>query len=83
MAAVAAASKHSVVIGINPRPVLAMFEGQVDVVLLMFMPGLECGHALADILFGDVNPSGWLPVTIPARENQIGFTTEQWPGISS
>lgn len=30
---------------------------------------------------GDVNPSGRLPLTFPNKENEVGFTTEQWPGV--
>ena len=48
--------------------------------ILSTPPGLECGHALADVLWGDTNPSGRLPVTIPNKENEIGFTTAQYPG---
>merc|ERR1712228_642584 len=45
------------------------------------MPGQEEGNALADVLFGDVNPSGRLALTIPHKENET-LTHEQWPGVA-
>ncbi len=38
---------------------------EADAVLCVFIPGMEGGHAAADILFGDINPSGKLPLTFP------------------
>ncbi|MDP4093882.1 MAG: glycoside hydrolase family 3 C-terminal domain-containing protein [Bacillota bacterium] len=38
---------------------------KADAVLCVFIPGMEGGHAAADILFGDLNPSGKLPLTFP------------------
>ena len=40
----------------------------------------EAGNAIADVIFGLVNPSGRLPVTFPNVENEQGFTPEQFPG---
>jgi beta-glucosidase len=42
-----------------------------DAVLMAWYPGEEGGHALADILFGDVNPSGRLPVTFYRSVNDL------------
>ena len=53
----------------------------MDAVLHGFMPGQAYGQALASVLFGDVNPSGRLPMTMPNKENEVGFTEEQYPGV--
>jgi beta-glucosidase len=42
-----------------------------DVILFMWYPGEEGGHAVADILFGDVSPSGRLPISFPKSVEQL------------
>ncbi|KAF2116750.1 glycosyl hydrolase family 3 N terminal domain-containing protein [Lophiotrema nucula] len=44
----------------------------VKAVLIAHLPGQESGNALADIMFGDVNPSGRLPYTIAKKEKDYG-----------
>lgn len=47
----------------------------VMAVLVAHLPGQESGNALADVLFGDVNPSGHLPYTIAKSEEDYGPTS--------
>ena len=43
----------------------------VNAILMAYYPGMEGGTAIAEILFGDVNPSGKLPFVIPKKESDL------------
>jgi beta-glucosidase len=44
---------------------------KVNAILMIYLPGNFGGHALADIIFGKVNPSGRLPFNWPRYRNSI------------
>jgi beta-glucosidase len=80
ISAVARANKRTVVVLSVPGAVLTPWREEVAAVLVNFMPGQQAGNAIADVLFGDVNPSARLPLTFPSRENETALTPAQWPG---
>ena len=64
--------KPIVVVLLNGRPLTINWMTQNKVAVLeAWFPGTEAGHAVADVLFGDYNPSGKLPVTFPRSVGQI------------
>lgn len=61
-----------VVVLLCGRPLtLDWLRDKADAILVAWHPGIECGHAVGDILFGDYNPSGKLTVTFPLSIAQI------------
>jgi beta-glucosidase len=71
IAAVAAANPHTIVVLETGGPVLMPWLDKVSGVLEAWYPGIKGAEAIADILFGDVNPSGRLPITFPASLDQL------------
>ncbi len=70
--AVAATGKPVVAVLLNGRPLsTGALQGKVPAILEAWFPGVEGGNALVDVLFGDVNPSGKLPVTVPRNVGQV------------
>lgn len=78
---IAAVSPKTIVDVRAPGAVLLPWAGQVSAILISWMGGQEAGNGLADILFGKVNPSARLPITLPNKENEVGFTPYQYPGV--
>ncbi len=65
---VAAANRHTIVVVNAGSPVELPWAGDVAAVLLVWFPGQEAGHAIADVLLGVAEPGGRLPTTWPAAE---------------
>lgn len=64
--------KPLVLVLMNGRPLDLSWESQtVDAILEAWYPGTKGGHAIADVLFGDYNPSGKLTATFPKNVGQI------------
>ncbi|UCG59373.1 MAG: glycoside hydrolase family 3 C-terminal domain-containing protein [Phycisphaerales bacterium] len=62
----AGTGKPIVLVLVEGRPrVIRTIVDDVQAVLMAYLPGMEGGQAVADILFGDANPSGKLPFTYP------------------
>ena len=70
--AVAATGKPVVAVLLNGRPLsIGALQGKVPAILEAWYPGVEGGHAISDVLFGDVAPSGKLPMTFPRNVGQV------------
>jgi beta-glucosidase len=83
IAAVAAANPNTVVVLQTGGPVAMPWLPKVKAVLDAWYPGQEGGNAIAAVLFGDVNPSGKLPLSFPRSMKDTWLrTTAQWPGVT-
>ena len=80
VAPIAAAQPNTVVVAVSPGPFLTPWRDAVRAILDVGLPGEQEGAAVADILFGDANPAGKLPHTLPNVENEMGMTGRQYPG---
>ena len=61
-----------VLVLMNGRPLALPWAAEhVPAIVDTWFLGVETGHAVADVLFGDINPSGKLPVTVPRSVGQV------------
>lgn len=79
--AVAAANPRTIVVLASGGPVTMPWLRSVAGVVQTYFGGQAQGAALADVLFGDVNPSGRLPLTYPRRERDVPVSNP-WSGIA-
>ena len=79
---VAKVSKRTIVVINAGSPVAMPWLNEVDAVLFTWFAGQEMGDALVDVLLGDVEPSGRLPVTMPRRMEDTP-AAEHHPGRNS
>lgn len=70
--AVIAAGKPVVVVLVNGKPLaIPWLHDHAAAILEAWLPGEEGGHALAEVLFGDANPGGKLPISFPRSVGQL------------
>ncbi len=72
---------------VNDRVILVLIGGsafiledvveQVQAVVFAWYPGMEGGNAIADVLFGEYNPGGKLPFTIPTTEEHLAYFSNE------
>ncbi|HET9308855.1 MAG TPA: glycoside hydrolase family 3 C-terminal domain-containing protein [Candidatus Sulfotelmatobacter sp.] len=75
IAQVAAANPHTVVVVESGGPVTMPWAGQVSAILEAWFAGSKGSDAVANVLFGAVNPSAKLPVTFPRSEADLPHPT--------
>lgn len=79
--AVQGTGTQTIVVLINGRPLsIPWIEENVPAILEAWYPGMEGGTAIADVLFGDFNPSGKLPITFPRSVGQLPLWYNHEPG---
>jgi beta-glucosidase len=71
IAAVAAANPHTIVVLETGGPVTMPWAGQVSGILEAWYAGTQGAEALANVIFGDVNPTAKLPITFPGSEADL------------
>ena len=77
---VAATGKTVVVVLVGGSAIaMSRWIDRVGAVLMAWYPGEQGGHAIADILFGDENPAGRLPITFPISEGQLPLVYNHKP----
>ena len=64
-------NKNTIVVLITGSPVVGEWIYKVPGLIQAWYPGQEGGRAIADVLFGDYNPAGRLPITWPHHEGQL------------
>ncbi|MBA3943736.1 MAG: glycoside hydrolase family 3 C-terminal domain-containing protein [Herpetosiphonaceae bacterium] len=81
---VAAANPNTIVVLTTSAAVkTSTWQQSATAILDAWYPGQEQGNAIADVLFGDVNPAGKLPVTFPVSEDQTPVSSpSQYPGVN-
>jgi len=78
--AIAATGKPYVAVLMNGRPLtIGWLAGHAPGLLEAWYPGTEGGNAVADVLFGTVNPSGKLPMSFPRDVGQIPISYNELP----
>ncbi|HEY0068271.1 MAG TPA: glycoside hydrolase family 3 C-terminal domain-containing protein [Flavisolibacter sp.] len=82
--AVLQANPRTVVVLMGGGPIdMQQWVGDAKAIVQAWYPGMEGGNALARILFGQVNPSGKLPMTFPKKLEDVGaHALGQYPGDS-
>jgi beta-glucosidase len=82
VSAVAQANSHTIVVAYAPAQILMPWADQAAAILFGGLPGETEGDALASVLFGDVNPSGKLPMTFAQNAGDYPVQgAAQYPGI--
>lgn len=67
-----ASGKPTVLVMLNGRPLSVVWANEhIPAILEAWEPGMMGGQAIAEVLFGDVNPCGKLPVTVPYNVGQV------------
>jgi beta-glucosidase len=78
--AVAATGKPAIVVLVGGSAItMSRWLDRVDAVIHAWYPGEQGGRAVADVLLGDVNPAGRLPITFPMAEGQLPLSYNHKP----
>jgi beta-glucosidase len=77
---IAATGKPTIVVLVGGSAItMSKWLGRVAAVVDVWYPGVEGGHAVADVLFGDSDPAGRLPITFAMSEGQLPLTYNHKP----